>query len=78
MTPLAQSAADAVDIERVAILTQELVRIRSVVEPDAGGSEQGVVTYIANVLRELGLNPNLEEVMPRRPNLICDWHGSDV
>ena len=75
-TALAQSAADAIDIERVVTLTRELVRIRSVVEPGTDGSEQGVVAYIANVLREMGLNPTLEEVMPGRPNLICDWRGS--
>ena len=76
MNSLAQSAADAVDIERVVTLTRELVRIRSVVESEAGGSEQGVAAYITNALREMGLNPTLEEVMPGRPNLICDWHGS--
>ena len=76
VTSLARRAADAVNLKRVATLTQELVRIRSVVEPGTGGSEQGVALYIANVLRELGLEPTLEEVIPGRPNLICDWHGS--
>ncbi len=75
VTSLAQRAADAVDLKRVVTLTQELVRIRSVVELDAGGSEQGVALYLANVLRELGLAPTLEEVIPGRPNLICDWQG---
>ena len=77
VTSLAQRAADAVDLKRVVTLTQELVRIRSVIEPNTGGSEQGVALYIANVLREMGLAPTLEEVIPGRPNLICDWRGTN-
>ncbi len=76
MTSLARATADALNLKRVVTLTQELVRIRSVVDPSTGGGEQSVATYIANVLRELGLNPTLEEVAPGRPNLICDWQGS--
>ena len=73
---IAQRAAAAVDEERVISLTQELVRIRSVYEPERGGNEREVVSHLAEVLSAMGLNPILEEVAPGRPNLICDWQGA--
>ncbi len=52
-------------------LTRDLVRIDSVVRPESGGTESGVVRFIAEwVRRELGLEPLLEEAAPGRQNLV--------
>ncbi len=75
-TELARRAAQAVDAARVAQLAQELVRIRSVYDAEAGTTERAAAEYVADRLRELGLDPVLEEVAPGRPNVICDWVGS--
>jgi succinyl-diaminopimelate desuccinylase len=65
-----------VDADKVIALTRELVRIKSVYEPEQGGNETEVVKFLENYLRELGLEPVLEHLQPDRPNLICDWQGS--
>ncbi len=72
----AERAAAAVDADKVIALTRELVRIKSVYEPEQGGNETEVVKFLENYLRELGLEPVLEHLQPDRPNLICDWQGS--
>lgn len=74
---LAQRVAEAVDEERVASLTRDLVRIRSVFEPGVEGSnERRAAEFVASVLAEMGLEPILEEATPGRPNVVCDWQGS--
>ncbi|MEX2502272.1 MAG: M20 family metallopeptidase [Trueperaceae bacterium] len=73
---LAERAAAAVDADRLVAWTQALVRIRSVVDPERGSSEQEAATWVADTLRELGFSPTIEEVAPGRPNVICDWSGS--
>lgn len=74
--PRALQAAQAVDEERLVALAQGLVRARSVVEPDRGGTEQAAAAFVADALRSMGLEPVLEEAAPGRPNVICDWSGS--
>jgi len=69
-------AAATVDGERVVALAQALVRIRSVVDPDAGATEAACANYVLNMLRAAGLQPVSELVAPNRPNVICDWSGS--
>lgn len=76
-TTLARRAAEAVDGDWLISLAQELVRRRSVHEPDTPGSnEREVAEFVASTLRELGLQPVLEEAAPERPNVIADWCGS--
>ncbi|UCH26575.1 MAG: M20 family metallopeptidase [Trueperaceae bacterium] len=75
LLPLAQRAAEAVDTEQVVKLTCDLVKIRSVYEPDKGGTEAEAAHHIAALLGDLGLEPIVEETAPGRPNVICDWQG---
>lgn len=72
---LARQAAEAVDAERVIDLTRRLVRIRSVVDANAGTTEQLAAEAVAAELAAGGLSPVLQEVAPGRPNVICDWAG---
>jgi len=52
-------------------LTQELIRIDSVIRPETGNTEAGVVRYIADwIRRELGVEPLIETVVPARENII--------
>ncbi len=76
MLALAQQAADAVDAEYVVRLAQRLVQIRSVYELERGHTEAEAAHFVAGVLRELGLEPVLEDAAPNRPNVIADWRGS--
>lgn len=72
---LAKHAANAVDGKRVIELTRQLVQIRSVYEPNKS-SEQAVAEFISELLRGKGLKPFVENVVPGRPNIICDWSGT--
>lgn len=52
-------------------LTQDLIRIDSVIRPETGNTEAEVVRYIADwIRRELGVEPLIEEVLPLRENII--------
>ncbi len=73
---LATRAAEAVDAERLVAWTRALVRIRSVVDPEAGTFERPAAEWVAATLREAGFDPVVTEVAPDRPNVICDWSGS--
>jgi succinyl-diaminopimelate desuccinylase len=75
-TDLARRAADAVDAKGVVALAQELVRLRSVYEPDKGRTEAEAAHLLAGVLQEMGLTVTVEEAAPGRPNVIADWQGS--
>ncbi len=72
----ARRAAEAVDPDRVAALARGLVRVRSVFEPERGGTEAEAAGFVADALREIGLEPVIEDAAPGRPNVICDWSGS--
>lgn len=72
----ARRAAEAVDPDRVVALARGLVRVRSVFEPERGGSEAEAADFVAEALREVGLEPLIEEAAPGRPNVICDWSGT--
>ena len=74
---LAREAAAAVDAERVTLLTQALVRIRSVSDPASGATEAACAALVVDELRAAGLDPVVQEVAPGRPNVICDWSGAD-
>jgi succinyl-diaminopimelate desuccinylase len=73
----ARAAAAAVDAEKVLTLTRELVRVRSVFDEASGASEAACASLVAERLRALGFDPVVEDVAPGRPNVICDWSGSD-
>jgi succinyl-diaminopimelate desuccinylase len=61
-----------VDRGELVALTQDLVRIDSVIRPETGGTERGVVAYLAAwIRRELGVEPLVEEAAPGRQNLIA-------
>ena len=53
-------------------LTQELVRIDSVIRPDLGRTESDVVQFLAGwIRRELGVEPLVEEAAPGRQNVVA-------
>ena len=52
-------------------LTQDLVRIDSVIRPETGATERHVVAYLADwIRRELSLQPAIEQVVAGRENII--------
>ena len=61
-----------VDEQEVVRLTQELVRIPSVYRPEQpGGNEERVALFVADYLRNMGMQVYYEEVVPGRPNVIA-------
>jgi succinyl-diaminopimelate desuccinylase len=63
---------ESVDSDELVRLTQDLVRIDSVIRPDTDGTERGVVAYIADwIRRELSLEPGIEQVVAGRENIIA-------
>ncbi|MDE0099252.1 MAG: M20/M25/M40 family metallo-hydrolase [Truepera sp.] len=77
LSRLALEAANRVDPERVIGLTRDLVRVRSVVDTEAGTTEAEAAALVAAILTDSGFQPLIEEVAPDRPNIICDWSGTD-
>lgn len=69
---LARRAARAVESDLVLHLARSLVRIDSVVRPATGGGEASCVAFLEGYLREAGLDPVVDEVLPGRPNLVAD------
>ncbi len=74
---LAKKVAEAIDEEFLINLAQEFVQIRSVVEPEHGNTELEAANFIAQVFKDLGLEPVIQEVAKNRPNIIADWQGSN-
>lgn len=59
------------NFERAVKLTQELVRIPSVYRPgEPDGNEEKVAHFVADYLRNIGIEVHVEEVVPGRPNVI--------
>jgi len=56
-------------------LAQGLVRVRSVYDAELGSNETEAAAYVAAQLRAAGFAPVIEEAVPGRPNVICDWAG---
>ena len=72
ITPAEQKLLSHVQREELVGLTQDLVRIDSVIRPDTGGTERDVVAYLEKwVRRELGIECLVEEAAPGRLNLIA-------
>ena len=66
----------AVDRRELVGLTQELVRIDSVIRPEAGNTEARVVRFLSLwIQKELSLAPLVEEVEPGRENLVATLEG---
>jgi succinyl-diaminopimelate desuccinylase len=61
-----------IDRDELVKLTQDLVRIDSVIRPETGTTERGVVRFVADwIRRELAIEPLVEEVLPGRENIIA-------
>ncbi len=60
-----------IDKDELVELTRKLVRIDSVIRPETGNTEKEVVSFIARwIRRELGMEPEIDEVLPGRENII--------
>jgi succinyl-diaminopimelate desuccinylase len=64
-----------VDEEGVVEFTRELVRIRSVHEPELGNAEAAAAELVAERMREFGWQPEVTEVAPGRPNVVVVVEG---
>jgi len=70
---------DFLDENELVQFTQELIRIKSVYDPNKEGyNEERVANYIARYLQELGLEVHLDEVVPGRPNVIGILKGNQA
>jgi succinyl-diaminopimelate desuccinylase len=62
----------ALDADELVRLTQDLVRIDSVIRPETGNTEREAVRFVAGwIRRELGIEPLVEEAAPGRENVIA-------
>jgi succinyl-diaminopimelate desuccinylase len=62
----------AIDADELVRLTQDLVRIDSVIRPETGTTEREAVRFVAGWIRgELGVEPLVEEVEPGRENVVA-------
>ena len=60
-----------IDEDELVELTRSLIKIDSVIRPETGNTEAKVVEYIASWIRkELKLEPEINEVVPGRENII--------
>jgi succinyl-diaminopimelate desuccinylase len=67
-----QALLDSIDRDELVELTRELVRIDSVIRPETGNTERGVVRFISDwIRRHLGVEPLVQEVEPGRQNIIA-------
>lgn len=64
-----------VDEQGVVELTRDLVRIRSVHEPELGNGEAAAAGLVAEVMRGFGWEPEVTEVAPGRPNVVAVVDG---
>jgi succinyl-diaminopimelate desuccinylase len=68
----------AVDSDELVRLTQDLVRIDSVIRPETGNTEREAVWFVAAwIRRELGVEPVVEEVAPGRENVIVTVESAE-
>lgn len=76
MTPTKEIISEVlknIDPDELIELTAELVRINSVWDPAAGTGEAAVAEKIAAWSQRQGFHVDVEEVAPRRPNVIIRW-----
>ncbi|GAB3411615.1 M20 family metallopeptidase [Flindersiella endophytica] len=67
--------ADGIDPAGVVAFTRELVRVRSVHEPETGSAEAPAAALVEAKMREFGWSPVLTEVAPGRPNVVAVLEG---
>lgn len=63
--------------DEVVKLTQDLIKIDSVIRPKEGIYEEGVALFIADYLKKQGFEVIIDEVEPKRPNIIATLNGSE-
>lgn len=69
---------DNIKVEELIKFTQDLVRIKSVFDPDKeGANETAVAAFIADFLKKEGFEVHIEEVVPGRPNVIAFLRGME-
>jgi succinyl-diaminopimelate desuccinylase len=62
----------SIDRDELIALTQDLIKIDSVIRPETGNTESKVVEFIADwIRRKVGIEPLVEEVEPSRQNIIA-------
>jgi succinyl-diaminopimelate desuccinylase len=72
ISPREKTLLGCIDRDELVRLTQDLVRIDSVIRPETGGSERAVVRYLAEwITRELSVEALVEEAAPGRQNVIA-------
>jgi succinyl-diaminopimelate desuccinylase len=64
-----------VDEDAVVELTRELVRLRTVHDPQNGGGEAPAAALVAETMRGFGWEPEITEVAPGRPNVVAVVDG---
>ncbi len=73
---LLEDVLGRIDPEELVRLTQELVRIPSVVLPEEpDGNENSVARFVADHLEDVGFAVQTEEVAPGRPNVWAVYEG---
>ena len=64
-----------VDEDGVVALTRDLVRLRTVHEPERGTGEAPAAALVAETMRGFGWEPQVTEVAPGRPNVVAVVEG---
>jgi len=64
-----------VDHDAVVSLTRDLVRLRTVHDPERGGCEAPAAELVAETMRGFGWTPRITEVAPGRPNVVAVVEG---
>ncbi|MGH7918660.1 MAG: M20 family metallopeptidase [Candidatus Dormibacteraceae bacterium] len=64
-----------IDDQALLDFTRRLLRVRSVHEPETGGSEQAVAAIVVEQMRAFGWEPLVEEAAAGRPNVIATLDG---
>jgi succinyl-diaminopimelate desuccinylase len=67
---LIEKVLKEIDPDELINLTSDLVKINSVWDPDAGTSEQPAAEYVFKWARQQGLDAQMDQVAPSRPNVI--------
>jgi succinyl-diaminopimelate desuccinylase len=72
ISPREKKLLACIDSDELVRLTQDLVRIDSVIRPETGGTERAVVRYLAEwITRELSVEALVEEAAPGRENVVA-------
>jgi succinyl-diaminopimelate desuccinylase len=74
-TTVPSAAGPQVDDAALVAFTRDLVRIRSVHDPEAGTDESVAAAFVAGQMRGFGWQPEIVEVVPGRPNVVAVVEG---